>query len=325
MANCNDLFTTFHEKIYLSSDKKESLRTSRNAIRTKIRKYFKDELGVSEPKFYGQGSYMMNTTIVPLDGEYDVDDGVYLEHLKETDEEDWATPSEVHNWIIKATEGHTDTDPLDKTTCVRIIYKAEYHVDLPIYVKKKDEHPKLAHKSKGWIDSDPKELTKWFNNEVKAKGSQLKRLVRYLKAWKDFNEGETKLPSGMFLSILAANHFVSDHPDDDDAALSATAKAIHEELTASFSLLRPVFPNEELMADWSVTRRDNFLNKLEKLIQKAGVALETQEKTTASEKWIEIFGDRFPEYESTEDSRSETNTVIKSSAPPVLGNHGRSA
>ncbi|MDQ0897500.1 CBASS cGAMP synthase [Paenibacillus sp. V4I7] len=325
MSNCHDLFTNFHNEIYLDSTQKESLRTSRNEIRKKIKKYFKEELGLAEPKFYGQGSYMMNTTVTPIDGEYDVDDGIYLEHLKDMEEKDWATPATVHSWIVKATKGHTSTDPVDKNTCVRVIFKAKYHVDLPIYVKKTDEHPKLAHKSKGWIDSDPKELTKWFNDEVKEKGNQLKRLVRYLKAWKDNKEGDTKLPSGMFLTILAANHFVADHPDEDDAALAATAKAIHNALSDSFSLTRPVFPSEELMSDWSDTRRDNFLNKLANLVKKAEEALEESDKTKASKKWIDVFGDRFPEHETTEAAKSETNSVVIASAPPVLGNHGRSA
>ncbi|SFM54264.1 hypothetical protein SAMN03159341_1463 [Paenibacillus sp. 1_12] len=179
-----------------------------------------EELGLAEPKFYGQGFYMMNTTVTPIDGEYEIDDGIYLEHLKDTDEKDWATPVTVHNWIVKAMKEHTTTDPVDKNTCVRVIYKANYHVDLPIYVKKTDAHPKLAHKTKGWIDSYPKELTKWFNDEVKEKGNQLKRLVRFLKAWKDNKEGVVKLPSGMFLTILAANHFVAYYPDEDDAALA---------------------------------------------------------------------------------------------------------
>lgn len=325
MANCHDLITTFHNEIYLDSEKKESLRTSRNAIRTKIRNYFKNELKISEPKFYGQGSYMMNTTIIPIDGEYDIDDGIYLDHLKNEEEENWPTPSKVHSWIVKATEGHTDTPPKDKTTCVRVIYKKNYHVDLPIYVKKTDEHPKLAHKSKGWIDSDPKELTKWFNSEVNTHGDQLKRIVRYLKAWKDNKEGETKLPSGMHLTILAVNHFVSDHPDEDDAALAATAKAIHTSLSDSFSLSRPVFPEEELLADWSDTKKDNFLDKLSNLIKNAEEALELEDKVKSSKKWINIFGDRFPEYTPPQSSKVESNSVIKSSAPPVLGNHGRSA
>lgn len=98
MSNCHDLFIKFHDdEIYLKSDKKESLRTSRNALRDKIKKYFSEELDVKKPKFYGQGSYMMNTTVTPIDGEYDIDDGIYLEHLKDTDEGDWPTPSTVHS------------------------------------------------------------------------------------------------------------------------------------------------------------------------------------------------------------------------------------
>lgn len=325
MSSCHDLFTIFHNKIYLKPIKKASLRTSRDAIRKKVKRYFKEELELKEPKFYGQGSYMMNTTVTPIDGEYDIDDGIYLEHLTDVDEEDWPKAATVHGWVVDAVTGHTDTPPVDKNTCVRVIYKAEYHVDIPIYVKKKDEHPKLAHKSKGWIDSDPKELTKWFNDEVTAKGDQLKRVVRYLKAWKDFKESETKLPSGMHLTILAANYFVSDHPDDDDAALTATAKAIHVGLSESFSLTRPVFPSEELLEDWSETRRNNFLTKLENIVKKGGEALEEQDKVKASKKWIRLFGDRFPEYTPPEENETEKNSVFRSSAPAVLGNHGRSA
>jgi hypothetical protein len=318
MSNCHDLFDNFHEKIYLHSDSKKTLRKSRNAIRNKIIKHFNEVLKISQPKFYGQGSYMMNTTVTPIDGEYDIDDGIYLQHLNGVTEKDWPTPTKVHNWIVDAVDGHTTTPPVDKNTCVRVIYKSEYHVDLPIYVMSGD-HPKLSHKSKGWIDSDPKLLTDWFNGKASERGEQLKRIVRYFKAWKDFKDGDPKLPSGMILTILAENYFVAD--DNDDASLAATAKSIHDNLSSVFSLIRPVFPSEELISDWSTTRQDNFLTKLNYLIKKAAEALETEDKTTASQKWIKVFGSRFPEYDPPE----EESTASKSAAPAVLGNHGRSA
>ena len=56
MAQCNDLFLKFDEKIKLKPGKKESLRTSRNALREKIKDYFAETLKVSKPKFWGQGS-----------------------------------------------------------------------------------------------------------------------------------------------------------------------------------------------------------------------------------------------------------------------------
>ena len=325
MAECHDLFIKFDKKVTLDPEKKGDLRKSRNALRDKIKNYFSETLKVKHPSFYGQGSYMMNTSVNPLaGGEYDIDDGIYLEHMKELDEKDWKTPATVHNWIVQATQNHTKTPPKNKNTCVRVIYVNDYHIDFPIYVKKENESPKLAHLSKGWIYSDPKAFTQWFLDEVKEKGDQLKRLVRYLKAWKDNNEGTTKLPSGMILTVLATNYYVSDYPDQDDPSLIATVKAIHEALSENFSIKRPIHPNEELFEDWSDTRKDNFLNKLAKLIEIGQSALEIEDKVEASKKWIKVFGDRFEEYEPIQ-NEEKTNKAVTTNSPAILGNHGRSS
>jgi Second Messenger Oligonucleotide or Dinucleotide Synthetase domain len=326
LVQCNDLFLEFDEETRLKPNKKETLRTSRNALRTKIQNYFQNTLKVSQPKFWGQGSYMMNTTLVPIEGEYDIDDGVYLVHLAEKSEEDWPATSTVHNWVKNAVDGHTNTPPVNKNTCVRVIYKDDYHIDFPIYIKGEDaEHPKLAHLSEGWIDSDPKELTNWFNDEVKDKGDQLKRIVRYLKAWKDFKKGSNKFPSGMVLTILATNHFASGYAKDDDSALIATIQNIYDELDSSFSLKRPVFPKEELLDDWSDDSKESFLTKLSSIVSNGQKALEEDDKTKASEKWIKVFGERFPKYSAPEENRVAKGYAKKTSQPAVLGNYGRSS
>ncbi|WP_107926987.1 CBASS cGAMP synthase [Lysinibacillus parviboronicapiens] len=327
MAECNDLFLKFNGEIELKNSKKTSLRTSRNSIRNDIINHFEKKLKVSKPKFWGQGSYMMNTIIKPIDGEYDIDDGVYLEHLAEIDEEEWPTAETVHNWIIKAVQDRTHTPPKNKNTCVRVIYKGNYHIDLPIYIKSKDsEHPKLAHKTKGWVDSDPKELTNWFKGQVSSKDTQLKRLVRYFKSWKDFKKNGDKFPSGMIFTILAANHYVEGYEDADDSAFIAVAQEIYDALNANFSLNRPVFPEEELFEDWSDTAKTNFLSKLSTLINNGQKALETEDKAEASKIWIKQFGDRFPEFTPPKEQNNvEKGYALKASAPPILGNYGRSS
>lgn len=327
MAECNDLFLKFNNEIKLGSEKKKSLRKSRNAIGKDIQKYFDETLKVTKPNFWGQGSYMMNTIINPIEGEYDIDSGVYLTHLSDVEEKDWPVPSTVHNWIVNAVKNRTSTPPQNKNTCVRVIYKDDYHVDLPIYIKNKDmEHPKLAHKSKGWIDSDPKALTNWFTDEVKEKSDQLKRIVRYFKAWKDFKANGDKFPSGMIFTILAANHFVDDYEENDDSALVAVAKEIYDALNKNFSLERPVFPNEELLDTWSDTAKTNFLSKLSSLITNGQKALEEEDKEEASKIWIKVFGDRFPKYTSPkEENRIDKGYALQTSEPPVLGNYGRSS
>lgn len=327
MAECNDLFLKFNSEIELKSNKKASLRTSRDAIRKDITTYFEKRLEVSKPKFWGQGSYMMNTIIKPIDGEYDIDDGVYLEHLAGKDEEECPSTGTVHNWIFNAVKDRTSTSSINKNTCVRVIYKGNYHIDLPIYIKGTDsEHPKLAHKSKGWVDSDPKELTNWFKEQVSNKNAQLKRLVRYFKAWKDFKKNGDKFPSGMIFTILAADHYVEGYEDADDSAFIAVAQEIYDALNANFSLNRPVFPEEELFEDWSETAQTNFLTKLSTLITNGQKALETDDKAEASKIWIKLFGDRFPEFTPPKEQNNvEKGYALKASEPPVLGNYGRSS
>jgi hypothetical protein len=50
MANLHNEFQVFHDKVALSSGKKESLRQSRDAIRRRIENYFKEKLKVEVPK-----------------------------------------------------------------------------------------------------------------------------------------------------------------------------------------------------------------------------------------------------------------------------------
>ncbi|WP_052307497.1 cyclic GMP-AMP synthase DncV-like nucleotidyltransferase [Coleofasciculus chthonoplastes] len=174
MANCHQLFLEFNNLIALDSKRKETLRTSRDAVRERIRRYFRDKQNGFVPKFHGQGSFMMNTIIEPLDGEFDIDDGIYFK-LK-------AKPlqavSTFHKWIWEAVNGHTKQNPIDKQTCVRLVYAGQYHLDLPIYYIIEGQTPYLAHKGRGWIQSDPREFRKWFNDKADNDG-QLKRIVRY--------------------------------------------------------------------------------------------------------------------------------------------------
>ena len=89
MADLSSEFNTFHDRITLTFGKKDSLRKARNALRDKIRGHFRDQLKLNVPKFRGQGSYAMGTTVNPLDGEFDIDDGVYMQHLDPQDDTEW--------------------------------------------------------------------------------------------------------------------------------------------------------------------------------------------------------------------------------------------
>ncbi len=114
----------------------------------------------------------------------------------------------VHQWLVNATDGHTSEKPMDKRTCVRVRYAGQHHVDLPAYGELNGKYLLAVKGETKWPHSDPMALTDWFVGQVKSRGEQLRRIVRYLKAWADFKSNRGgKMPSGVILTVLAANHF----------------------------------------------------------------------------------------------------------------------
>ncbi len=297
MADCHKLFEEFNLIIHLDLNRKESLQTSRDALRQKIRNYFKEKRNGFYPRFHGQGSFMVGTIINPIDGEFDIDDGIYFK----VDKTPTQSPSTFHRWIYEAVDCHTKEPPKDKDTCVRVIYAGEYHIDLPIYYIVEGCCPRLAHKRDGWILSDPRAFIKWFQRKTDYMGllpdarEQLRRIVRYLKAWSDYKSGT--LPSGFILSILAAENFSFLGRDvGDDMALYKILVKIKNSLDASFTCYRPTTPkDEDLLKEYSKTNKEYFKNQLNSFIESAKIALDdkTSQKDACKE-WQKHFGKRFP-------------------------------
>ena len=257
MADLRKEFGKFHDRVALTSGKKAILRTARNAIRERIRKYFRDTLKILVPKFHGQGSYNMGTTVNPISGEYDIDDGVYLQHLDSQDDSDWPAAATVHQWLVKATDGHTSEKPMDKRTCVRVRYAGQYHVDLPSYGVLNGQYLLSVKGKSKWHHSDPLALTDWFIDKVKSNGEQLRRIVRYLKAWADFQSNrQGTMPSGLILTVLAANYFQSH--EKDDVALAKTLQAILNAVDTIFFILNPVDYKEELTSRLTDVQKTRF-------------------------------------------------------------------
>lgn len=317
MADLHKEFSTFYERIRLTAGKKESLRQARDAIRSRIRKYFRETLKILVPKFHGQGSFAMGTTINPLNGEFDIDDGVYLQHLDTDDKTKWPTPETVHSWLVKATDGHTDEKPIDKKTCVRVVYAGQYHVDLPAYAEFLSDYLLAEKGVNGWHKSDPRALTDWFVKGVGRKGEQLRRIVGYLKAWADFQSGRRgKMPSGLILTVLATENFSPD--GRDDVSLTQTAKAISAAVNPFFYVANPVDVSEELTKRLSDEQKKRFQEAIQDLAKAGMDATAVDDASKASKIWRGQFGDRFPiiEKPKTENSQKETATTLAAAYIP---------
>lgn len=322
MAVLHKEFTSFNKIIKLDDKKKEGLLKSRTELRKKVKKWFSENKpNELQPKFASQGSFEMSTTINPIsvyDEElekkvfkYDLDDGIYF---IEKEAEDNIKPIQTwHNWVYDAVDPHTNQDTIRKTTCIRVVFADGHHIDLPIYYKKEDII-ELAHRTKSWLNSDPKEFFTWFNN---LKNKQLERIVRYLKAWKDYrelNNTSLSLPSGFELTILAANNYIED--DNDDVAFRKTIIKINDELNKfnGFKCIRPTTPEgEDIFAEYSETRKTNFINALKSLAEDLNkVDAEKNFKKASEILRNNQFGDRFPfgEDKNQEDKSKDLGRTI---------------
>ena len=293
------LFSEFDLRIRLNDSKRQKLKTNRNALRDKIENFFKEK-GWTAPIFHSQGSFPLKTNLNPIktetaDGDvkekYDLDDGVYFMCVPYERKD----PSTYHDRIKKAVNGHAE-NIIDKNTCVRVVYADGHHIDLPSYWLEKDGNvPQLAHKSIGYVESDPIAFKKWVDEKFSTANSngQLRRLIRYLKAWKNYRQDKSsslKLPSGFILTILACQCFSRN--ESDNIALENTVTAIIHRLNERFTCYRPTIPQEdELLSDYS---KDIVLNEFVNFFEEAEKARNSSCEKMASQHWRKVFGDRFP-------------------------------
>jgi hypothetical protein len=279
----------FCDKIRLSKSKKENLITSRDTNRERIKKYFREELKKPQPEFFQQGSFSFKTTVNPISGEYDVDDGIYLQGLDE-DFIDSLEPKIVHEWIGEAVKDATKNEVIDKPSCIRLVYVNDYHIDFPIYGIKDDKYY-LAHtKSKSWIENDLKGFNEWFYERLNSTSEQMRRNIIYLKAWADFN-GYTNI-TGILITVLVCQNQIS-KTDREDESLYETVKLIIDILKINRSVIMPVVPYDNLLAKHDGKTIDNIISSFETLKVIAQRAITEADFEKAADLWISVMGDRF--------------------------------
>lgn len=319
----------------------------------KDERYFSKALNISVEEileFQSQGSYVMDTIVNPCrkEDEYDLDDGVYF--LGPRSSIGRPTEQQFHDFIIAAIRkgkgDFTIEKIIDKKTCVRVSYKGEngdfnYHVDLPIYYATNIKEPELADTEEGWKVSNPIDFIVWFEdliqsgfeskfilerrlyqeeyeqwlNDRRKKDHQLRRIIRYLKAWGD---NIKEMPPGVVMTILAGSGSNYVEHERDDVCLRDTLVNIKNFLQANgFKCPRPTTPvGEDLFRSYSQTDKDRFSHELDSFIISANQAIDNPNQKDACLKWQKHLGNRFPcaiAKDEIEDSKSyAAATIIKS-------------
>jgi len=191
MKDCSKDVLAYHDdKVTLPKSERTNMRDRRDATRERLKKRLKDKENPSPQEFIKQGSYAMITMVQDSNNDYDIDDGVYFTQtsLKGPNGGDKAA-RDARQMVCDALKGDDrfSQEPEVKKNCVRVFYKAGYHIDLPVYrIRDDDEDYELASGS-DWVHSRAADVEDWFNkanqelSPDETNGRQFRRMVRLLK------------------------------------------------------------------------------------------------------------------------------------------------
>jgi predicted nucleotidyltransferase len=329
-------FLKFDDNIRLTwqDDKLKAIREKDDSIQKDIRAAFKDK-GYPIVEFFQQGSYATKTCIEPLvqEDDYDIDVGVVISSDNAPD-----NPIEIKKTLRDVLLNRNLKNPKIKIPCVTAQYYKEgekrFHLDYPIY-KKEYDHFYLAvgkefsnEAERKWESADPKGLIDWVNNKshfsTEEAYTQYKRLIRYLKRWRDYciTGTERKSVYSIALNVMIREKFQSaisiDGDINDFESLRKTVSSIlnssyfrrkydeNNNLQYEIIVNLPVEPYRDIFSKHGKTLgtfiHDKFLmlrENLEKAKQQSD--LKAQCELIAKN----IFGDDFPIPEDSENSENK--------------------
>lgn len=158
----------------------------------------------------------------------------------------------------------------------------------------------LAHRDEGWKVSDPRKLERWFVKKVSEHGEQLRRVIRYLKGWRDNNWENCRLSSIALMACIV--RFYDESTEDfvgrDDAAINGLAARLPDMLAGGIE--NPVVDGrlDEGWDDGDNPCRTEFVAEAIVLRDQLGQALSASKPDAAVRGLVGTFGDHFPTQEA---------------------------
>lgn len=152
-----------------------------------------------------------------------------------------------------------------KDTCIRVQINTWAHIDIPLYAAPEAQFTQIVEKvaleaaratdlrealvtnfaeedftlqqwedmvdimmatrAGEWKQSDPEEVSRWFIDRIEEHTEQLRRVCRYLKAWRDLHWKAGDGPTSVCIMIAVAQTFEAQR-GRDDLALEKSARAL---------------------------------------------------------------------------------------------------
>lgn len=313
-------FNTFNQRIQLTrqDDAYKEAREKDDSITSAIKTKFKEK-GYPVIDDFVQGSLITFTAIKEKSKDFDIDRAIVIDHDQAPTD-----PVEAKKVVLDILENRGFRNAKIKKPCVTADYQSQdLHIDIPIYRKtswgsyqlavgKKDSNAE----NKVWSDSAPRELISWVNDSSAfgeyetQKLYQFRRLVRYLKRWRNFkfsHDVSRKIYS-IGLTVMIKQHFRpsidSEGCPNDLIALKDTVNSIlnwsgyfisypDDQWKVQVSL--PVSPYRDIFHGSSFNTGTRFRNRLSNLNSSLQTVIDETDESKQCSLLIGLFGDDFPE------------------------------
>ncbi|MFN6834461.1 cyclic GMP-AMP synthase DncV-like nucleotidyltransferase [Enterococcus hirae] len=310
-------FIDFNDLIKIGNET-DVLREKREMLSEDFKKNFPEkcklsniEIKSSDISFVSQGSFKLNTTVTSKDNEVDLDLGVIFP-LDIIEHED---PRKIKILGKEALEIPGRRFPIIKEPCITIDYvkKGEdwLHLDFPLYAEHQGQLYLARGKEHGnylWEEADPKELNKYIISKLTSSTGQPRRIVRYLKKWKQnvysSNDTTEKKPPSIGLTLLVVDSLVENESDLE--ALRTVFHAIRDRfmivknidgeiVSAKITQNLPVKPHKDVFKNFDRTENHGiaFYKKIDKAVSDLDNALLCDNEHDAATYVAKVLGEEF--------------------------------
>jgi len=157
----------------------------------------------------------------------------------------------------------------------------------------------LAQRSEGWTESDPRAIEDWFLEALATHGEQLRRICRYIKAWRDFRWRVASRVSSITLMKCAVDVFDSFRGSfdnaRDDAALLMVASKLPDYFASANGITNPVLA-KALNGEWTPKQRAEYVEAAKALHRSVSDAIQRSPAPAFSQaRFVEALGSRIPD------------------------------
>lgn len=306
MADAQTQFQTYHNTILLDADSNDLLREKRDTLL----KDLKEKIDPKAPPYseFHQGSYALSTGVKPISGDPDMDIGIVFDCLPD----DYSDPVALKRYVKNALERPNRSVRIRKP-CVTVEYvkdgSSELHIDMAIYCTNSAEVTQLARgrdtdpaddEHRYWEASEAQKLNdKIINAFSGTDRDQWRRVVRYLKRWRDLKIGHKNIPS-IALTVEAMERFhaaysvVDGKPRDLIAIRDLLDRILGRWVTSRLQVWLPVEPYCDLLENVSDKQMEGFKDRLTKLRDALNDADKEADTHEACKLLQAQFGDDFP-------------------------------